>query len=136
MDLKRYIHSQRPATRNLTPCTCPALGPQLQMFQELSRCWPAAFASELTVPAGLLVAHSGVAQMALQAFQELRPYLLEEPEEVHIAFAGHSLGGALGQLLLCLAKLELGRCAEGAGVLVPEVALGTGPLGRVCSSGV
>lgn len=71
--------------------------------------WPAPFASELTVPPGLLVAHSGVAQMALAAFQELRPYLLEEPEEVHIALAGHSLGGALGKLLLCLAKLELGR---------------------------
>ena len=75
----------------------------LRVWQALARALPAPFLPHLTTPHDLLVAHSGVAEMAAELFEVLRPHLEAYP---HVHVAGHSLGGALSSMLALTAHLK------------------------------
>lgn len=87
------------------------------MWQELMRVWPRPFAAKLTNPAGSLVAHAGVADMAESMYDQLRPYLDQAADvAMPVSFSGHSLGGAMAKLIMVLTRLHNKRydvnCAE------------------------
>lgn len=73
---------------------------------DLMRCWPAPFQEKYTRPAGALVAHSGVSEMATHLWQDLHPHILNASGAIH--FAGHSMGGSLAVLLTAMSHLQLG----------------------------
>ncbi|GAB4818785.1 hypothetical protein N2152v2_005831 [Parachlorella kessleri] len=77
-----------------------------KLWSDLVRCWPTPFQEQFTRPAGALVAHSGVAEMATDLWQDLEAFIARAPGDVH--FAGHSLGGSLSLLLTVMSHLRLG----------------------------
>jgi hypothetical protein len=95
--------SDQRRTQYLMPaCLCLSCSLlQLRMGQVLAALWPAPFAADLTSPRGALVAHSGVSQVASDLFDQLRPYLDQGADAgLPLCFAGHSLGGSLGTLIM------------------------------------
>lgn len=84
----------------------------LRVWQGLMQALPTPFQPHLTSPPEMLVAHSGVAQMAEQLFEDLRPHLEGAPN-VHLA--GHSLGGSLATLLAVTTHLRLHGGGSGSG---------------------
>ncbi|KAL4452698.1 hypothetical protein ABPG75_008360 [Micractinium tetrahymenae] len=83
----------------------------LRVWQGLVRALPSAFLPHLTSPPELLMAHSGVAEMAEELFGVLRPHMEGVPR-LHLA--GHSLGGSLATLVALTAHLKLGASSLGA----------------------
>lgn len=55
---------------------------------------------------GVLVSHSGITPLAEDLYTQLAPHINELPPDMPLAFAGHSLGGALGMLLFAMARLK------------------------------
>ncbi|KAL4439045.1 hypothetical protein ABPG77_006982 [Micractinium sp. CCAP 211/92] len=85
----------------------------LRVWQGLVRALPTSFLPHLTSPPELLMAHSGVAEMAEELFEVLRPHMEGVPR-LHLA--GHSLGGSLATLVALTAHLKLGgSCLGGDG---------------------
>ena len=56
--------------------------------------------------------HSGIAEVALELFAHVAPFLRGMPADVPLIFAGHSLGGSLAKLLWALALLHGHRYGE------------------------
>ncbi|KAI3436571.1 hypothetical protein D9Q98_005987 [Chlorella vulgaris] len=77
----------------------------LRVWQGLMRALPSPFLPHLTSSPELLMAHSGVAEMAEELYSVLRPHM-EGQGQLHLA--GHSLGGSLATLVALTAHLRLG----------------------------
>ena len=78
----------------------------MRVWRGLLNAWPSPFLPDRTRPRGALVAHRGVAEMAEELWEDLRPHIAGAPGTIQLA--GHSLGGSLSLLLACMAQLELG----------------------------
>lgn len=84
-----------------------------QLWTSLMNAWPAPFAAGHTYPEGSLLAHPGVAKIVEALYSDIAPHLqglLQQGRR--ITFAGHSLGGSLGLLLLALVILRGGAQPE------------------------
>jgi hypothetical protein len=76
----------------------------LRVWQGLMKAVPSSFLPHMTSPPDLLVAHSGVAEMAAELFDVLHPHI---EAARHVELAGHSLGGSLATLLALTAHLRI-----------------------------
>jgi len=80
---------------------------RLGLWSKLAQCWPAPFEKDRLPADASLVVHRGIAEVAEGVWQEVQAFVQLRPQGAQISFGGHSLGGAVGLLLMCYCRTRL-----------------------------
>jgi len=95
------------------------------LWSKLAQCWPVPFEREFTPDDCPLVVHQGVAEVAEGVWKQIRTFVQHRPRGSEIVFGGHSLGGAVGLILMCYCRSRLNLPLE---VISPTYTFGAPPV--------
>eukprot|EP00959_Pyramimonas_sp_CCMP1952_P340476 7131442-Pyramimonas_sp.AAC.1 len=95
------------------------------LWSKLAQCWPVPFERQYTPEDCPLVVHQGVAEVAEGVWAQVRTFVQHRPRGSEIIFGGHSLGGAVGFILMCYCRSRLNLPAD---AISPSYTFGAPPV--------
>jgi hypothetical protein len=98
---------------------------RMGLWSKLAQCWPVPFERHFTPASYPLVVHQGVAEVAEGVWEQVRTFVQHRPKASYIVFGGHSMGGAVGMLLMCYCRTRLNMSAS---MILPSYTFGAPPV--------